>query len=183
MAVLILDDVQIDMLESALSYRETEIRRVADKLTTGSSTTIRLDDKADRHEALREEIQAQRRPDEPTTQITNEMRAGWAKKALNAYKASHQCDEDDKAHIQDLIGDLLHLARRDHGVEGDNLLALTRRAFDMNFAEVIEDSEDDDFLVCRSCGEHYAEGGDGYDGECPGCADKTDQKLHPENYE
>ncbi|MGK9085239.1 hypothetical protein KXR64_14285 [Brucella intermedia] len=26
-------------------------------------------------------------------------------------------------------------------------------------------------------------GGDGFDGECPGCADKTDQKLHPENHD
>jgi hypothetical protein len=27
---------------------------------------------------------------------------------------------------------------------------------------------------CRHCGEHYDEGGDGYDGMCPSCADKTD---------
>lgn len=37
--------------------------------------------------------------------------------------------------------------------------------------------------ICRTCGEPYKEGGDGWDGECPDCADKTDQKLHPENYE
>jgi predicted nucleic acid-binding Zn-ribbon protein len=24
---------------------------------------------------------------------------------------------------------------------------------------------------CRTCGERYAEGGDGFDGECPSCAD------------
>ncbi|WLR90914.1 hypothetical protein [Shinella zoogloeoides] len=147
-------------------------------------TAARLNEKADRHETLRVEIQAQRKTVDPALQVTNGRRAGWAKKALDAYKASRRCDEDDRAHIQDLIGDLLHLARRDHGIEGDDLLALTRRAFDMNFAEAIEDPEnEDDFEVCRTCGEHYAAGGDGYDGECPGCADKTDQKLHPENYE
>ena len=27
---------------------------------------------------------------------------------------------------------------------------------------------------CRSCGRSYPEGGDGYDGECPDCADKTE---------
>lgn len=43
--------------------------------------------------------------------------------------------------------------------------------------------EDEDENLCRTCGEEYDEGGDGYDGECPDCADKTDQKLHPGNYE
>jgi hypothetical protein len=43
--------------------------------------------------------------------------------------------------------------------------------------------KDDDEDTCRTCGEEYPEGGDGFDGECPNCADKTDQKLHPENYE
>lgn len=28
--------------------------------------------------------------------------------------------------------------------------------------------------ACRTCGDAYADGGDGYDGECPGCADATD---------
>jgi hypothetical protein len=32
---------------------------------------------------------------------------------------------------------------------------------------------------CRTCGEHYCPGGDGFDGECPSCADKTDAQLHP----
>lgn len=35
---------------------------------------------------------------------------------------------------------------------------------------------------CRSCGTPYSLYGDGFDGECPDCADKTDQELHPENY-
>ncbi|WP_143062010.1 hypothetical protein [Faunimonas pinastri] len=42
-----------------------------------------------------------------------------------------------------------------------------------------EENED----LCRTCGAQYEDGGDGFDGECPSCADKTDQKLHPENYE
>ena len=32
------------------------------------------------------------------------------------------------------------------------------------------DPEDD----CRTCGQHYCPGGDGYDGECPDCADRTE---------
>lgn len=28
---------------------------------------------------------------------------------------------------------------------------------------------------CRTCGQPYEDGGDGYDGECPDCADKTYQ--------
>jgi len=30
---------------------------------------------------------------------------------------------------------------------------------------------------CRTCGDRYHEGGDGFDGECPNCADRTDKKL------
>ena len=37
--------------------------------------------------------------------------------------------------------------------------------------------------TCRTCGEVYEPNGDGYDGECPSCADKTDKELHPEDYE
>jgi DNA-directed RNA polymerase subunit RPC12/RpoP len=29
---------------------------------------------------------------------------------------------------------------------------------------------------CRSCGARYSEYGDGWDGECPTCADKTYEK-------
>lgn len=114
--------------------------------------------------------------------VTNKMRADWAQTALDAFKASHQCDEDDVANIKDLITDLMHLARRDHGIVGDALLAFSRSAYDMNFAEVIEDLEDAENL-CRTCGVEYEDGGDGFDGECPDCADKTDQTQHPENYE
>ena len=42
---------------------------------------------------------------------------------------------------------------------------------------------EDEENTCRTCGEEYDLYGDGYDGECPSCADKTDQKLYPENYE
>jgi len=27
--------------------------------------------------------------------------------------------------------------------------------------------------ICRTCGQRYAYAGDGWDGECPECADKT----------
>lgn len=36
-------------------------------------------------------------------------------------------------------------------------------------------------LSCRTCGERYSPYGDGYDGECPACADRTDQALHDES--
>lgn len=32
--------------------------------------------------------------------------------------------------------------------------------------------------TCRTCGAVYAGYGDGYDGECPTCADKTERELH-----
>jgi hypothetical protein len=47
----------------------------------------------------------------------------------------------------------------------------------------VETEDEDDEDTCRTCGAEYEAGGDGFDGECPDCADKTDQKLHPENYE
>lgn len=33
--------------------------------------------------------------------------------------------------------------------------------------------DDDDDEVCRTCGERYPGFGDGWDGECPSCADRT----------
>lgn len=30
--------------------------------------------------------------------------------------------------------------------------------------------------ACRECGEHYEDGGDGYDGMCPSCADKAEHE-------
>lgn len=35
------------------------------------------------------------------------------------------------------------------------------------------EADDDADPRCRTCGETYAEGGDGYDGECPSCADRS----------
>lgn len=76
------------------------------------------------------------------SEITNADRAGWAQTALDAFKASHQCEGDAKAIIQDLIGDLLHLARRAHGLNQDDLYHIARSAADMQFAETIEDKEE-----------------------------------------
>ncbi|MBX4911452.1 hypothetical protein HJA82_29500 [Rhizobium bangladeshense] len=76
-------------------------------------------------------------------EITNKDRATWAADALAAFKASHQCDTDEVTNIKDLITDLLHLARREHGVtKSDDLYHLTRSAADMHFAEAIEDPEE-----------------------------------------
>lgn len=54
------------------------------------------------------------------------------------------------------------------------------------YVDMVDDDEEaalEDEDVCRTCGEPYEDGGDGFDGECPDCADKTDQKLHPENHD
>jgi hypothetical protein len=37
--------------------------------------------------------------------------------------------------------------------------------------------------VCRTCGDLYRAAGDGYDGECPSCADRTDAELHADEDE
>jgi len=42
--------------------------------------------------------------------------------------------------------------------------------------EVAEDEGND---YCRTCGVLYGAYGDGYDGECPDCADKTEAKMRP----
>ncbi|QNG62646.1 hypothetical protein B1VFA_014 [Rhizobium phage B1VFA] len=35
---------------------------------------------------------------------------------------------------------------------------------------------DEDENTCRECGEEYADGGDGYNGRCPDCADKAEEE-------
>ena len=36
--------------------------------------------------------------------------------------------------------------------------------------------------ICITCGDTNADNGEGFDGECGSCSDKTDQLLHPEDY-
>lgn len=36
----------------------------------------------------------------------------------------------------------------------------------------VEEDDDDNTTACRTCGEAYAEAGDGWDGQCPDCADR-----------
>lgn len=36
-------------------------------------------------------------------------------------------------------------------------------------------------MICRTCGERYSEFGDGWDGECPSCADRTYAREFPED--
>ncbi|QWY83077.1 hypothetical protein [Rhizobium phage RHph_X66] len=38
----------------------------------------------------------------------------------------------------------------------------------------VPDPDDED--KCRDCGEEYADGGDGYNGRCPDCADKAEEE-------
>ncbi|MCO5145398.1 MAG: hypothetical protein M9895_04360 [Aquamicrobium sp.] len=47
----------------------------------------------------------------------------------------------------------------------------------------IDDADRGDANNCRTCGEKYDPYGDGYDGECPDCADKTYAKEFPEEAE
>lgn len=42
---------------------------------------------------------------------------------------------------------------------------------------VDRDEDDDAQPVCRTCGKPYKDGADGYDGECPPCADKTEENA------
>ncbi|AGC36139.1 hypothetical protein B7L88_gp149 [Rhizobium phage RHEph10] len=38
----------------------------------------------------------------------------------------------------------------------------------------VQDEDDED--ACRDCGAHYEDGGDGYNGRCPDCADKAEEE-------
>lgn len=35
--------------------------------------------------------------------------------------------------------------------------------------------------ICRTCGDTYPDAGDGWDGECPSCADRTFAAENPED--
>lgn len=79
-------------------------------------------------------------------------------------------------------------ADKDPGVDCDSALCEQRRASGHpEYPATCDDpsccDQPDDKEVCRTCGARYDDGGDGFDGECPTCADKTDQELHPENYQ
>ncbi|MES0071899.1 hypothetical protein [Mesorhizobium sp. M0058] len=74
--------------------------------------------------------------------ITNADRAEWARTALEAFQSACPQDEDEKTCIKDLITDLLHLARRECGV--DDAMHFATLAANMHDAEVIEDDEGDD---------------------------------------
>ena len=59
-------------------------------------------------------------------------------------------------------------------------------AVTVGYWEWVRDREDAAEILgrayCRTCGDIYEDCGDGYDGECPSCADKTEQerlKGHP----
>jgi hypothetical protein len=54
--------------------------------------------------------------------------------------------------------------------ECSGVFTLDRRAGDCLCDECAPDDEN----TCRDCGEEYADGGDGYNGRCPDCADKAE---------
>lgn len=56
---------------------------------------------------------------------------------------------------------------------GDKFFAWCNRHA-MDSAITPDDNGEPGDEVCRTCGVSYDGCGDGYDGECPGCADKTE---------
>lgn len=79
------------------------------------------------------------------TEVTNAMRADWGRIAQNAFDAEvyhGNADEVEElsTRIGDLIGDLLHLARREAKVT--DLRALLDDALSMHDQEVEEDTEE-----------------------------------------
>ena len=62
----------------------------------------------------------------------------------------------------------------------ENLVQLAdnvkNRTTDEAFAELQNVAEGSDVVICRTCNAVYDGYGDGYDGECPECADKTEEK-------
>ena len=79
------------------------------------------------------------------TDVTNAMRAEWGRAAQDAFDAEVYLGDADKVEelstrIGDLIGDLLHLARRDAGVT--DLRKLLDDALEMHDTELAEDPEE-----------------------------------------
>ncbi|NKL08365.1 hypothetical protein GFL39_26205 [Rhizobium leguminosarum bv. viciae] len=56
--------------------------------------------------------------------------------------------------------------------ECSGVFTLDREAGDC----VCDECAPDDENKCRDCGEEYADGGDGYNGRCPDCADKAEEE-------
>lgn len=102
-------------------------------------------------------------------------------------RVSRALTEDEQTSddpLNDIIEAFRSAARRDHEVEGelefDDAPKVSIGA-DGNGAYVAawrwisndEAGVPDPDEACRTCGETYADGGDGFDGECPICADKS----------
>jgi len=54
--------------------------------------------------------------------------------------------------------------------DDDAIESLIDKVYEMHAPE-------EDENACRDCGEHYDDGGDGYDGLCPSCADKAESEV------
>lgn len=70
--------------------------------------------------------------------LSNAQRAAWARVALDAFMDCHASDHDRLTSIGDLIVDLLHLARLEHGDDPEQIIA---RARQMNQWEREEDRD------------------------------------------
>lgn len=155
-----LDTAELDLIESALLRRSDDIRRTM-SMVKGSSAAFTRDKliaQADDYKAVHDAIREKRT--EPVS--------------ASAYRAAAQAQADDELEIDD---DAVVSEGSDPGAWVHAWIWITNSK-----AGITDDDGDEDENTCRTCGEPYEEGGDGFDGECPSCADKTDQKLYPENY-
>lgn len=74
------------------------------------------------------------------SEVSNADRAEWAQQALEGFVSTVGSSGELQSDIKDLMTDLLHLARRECGVEDATHFATL--AAEMHDAEVIEDAEE-----------------------------------------
>lgn len=154
-----LDDRQMTLIESALAFRISEVKRTIDTLLSGNQPQELIE----RLEAKQKEMQA-------TLDKFGERRSDFD--PADPYRSYLMTQADDEMEVDE---DAIVSPGSDPGAFVHAWIWVT------NSDAGVPDEDDED--TCRTCGAIYEDGGDGFDGECPDCADKTDQKLHPENYE
>ncbi|MBX4911454.1 hypothetical protein HJA82_29510 [Rhizobium bangladeshense] len=146
-------------IDTALAYRISAATGAIDHLMDGNQTLNQ--ELIDAHKARKDEAQAIR-------DRIEKVRADFD--PADPYRAAAKEQANDDLEVDD---DAVVSPGDDPGAWVQAWIWIRN-----DEAGISEDDED----VCRTCGAEYEDGGDGFDGECPDCADKTDQKLNPENY-
>lgn len=101
--------------------------------------------------------------------VTNSDRAAWAQHAIDAFRAICATDYEDAP--GDLVTDILHLVRREFGVEDlQGWLAARLNMHEMELAEDPEDDKDEEWS-CDNCGETAMDGS----GECISCGQHDEE--------